>query len=232
MIELVKRILIIEDDQSIAVLERDYLEIAGFQADIAIDGMDGLDKVRSQTFQLILLDLMLPKIDGFELCKMIREETNVPILMVTAKTDDIDKVRGLGLGADDYIVKPFSPNELVARVKSHLAMYDRLIQSNETNGDIYKKNLHINTLSRQVFIKDKEVEFTNKEFDLLAFLALHPNQVFSKEQLFEKIWGLDSMGDNATVTVHIKRIRKKIENDTANPQYILTVWGTGYRFQG
>ncbi|MFD2043798.1 response regulator transcription factor [Ornithinibacillus salinisoli] len=227
-----KKILIIEDDQSIAVLERDYLQIAGFQVEIASDGMDGLEKVRSKTFHLILLDLMLPKIDGFELCKMIRKETNIPILMVTAKSDDIDKVRGLGLGADDYIVKPFSPNELVARVKSHLAMYDRLMQTNESNSDIYIKDLHINTLSRQVFMKDKEVEFTNKEFELLTFLALHPNQVFSKEQIFERIWGLDSMGDNATVTVHIKRIRKKIEKDSANPQYIQTVWGTGYRFQG
>ncbi|WP_449290218.1 response regulator transcription factor [Ornithinibacillus salinisoli] len=230
--EMSKKILIIEDDQSIAVLERDYLQIAGFQVEIASDGMDGLEKVRSKTFHLILLDLMLPKIDGFELCKMIRKETNIPILMVTAKSDDIDKVRGLGLGADDYIVKPFSPNELVARVKSHLAMYDRLMQTNESNSDIYIKDLHINTLSRQVFMKDKEVEFTNKEFELLTFLALHPNQVFSKEQIFERIWGLDSMGDNATVTVHIKRIRKKIEKDSANPQYIQTVWGTGYRFQG
>ncbi|MEG9295062.1 response regulator transcription factor [Mangrovibacillus sp. Mu-81] len=227
-----KRILIIEDDLSIALLERDYLHIAGFKADIATDGMEGLEMVRSKAFHLIILDLMLPEVDGFELCRVIREEHDIPILMVTAKSDDIDKVRGLGLGADDYIVKPFSPNELVARVKSHLARYDRLTQSTQTNGEIYIKDLQINPTSRQVFIKGKELEFTNKEFDLLTFMALNPNQVFSKEQLFEKIWGLDSMGDTATVTVHIKRIRKKIESDTANPEYILTVWGSGYRFTG
>jgi DNA-binding response OmpR family regulator len=227
-----KRILIIEDDQSIAKLERDYLHISGFQVDIATDGMKGLEMVGNKAFHLIILDLMLPEVDGFELCRIIREEHDIPILMVTAKSDDIDKVRGLGLGADDYIVKPFSPNELVARVKSHLARYDRLTRSTQTNGDIYIKDLQINPTSRQVFIKGKEVEFTNKEFDLLMFMALNPNQVFSKEQLFEKIWGLDSMGDTATVTVHIKRIRKKIEYDTAHPEYILTVWGSGYRFTG
>ncbi|MBP1949074.1 DNA-binding response OmpR family regulator [Virgibacillus litoralis] len=225
------RILIIEDDNSIAALEQDYLEIEGFEVVIASDGETGLEAISRQNFNLILLDLMLPNISGFELCKKIRKNSDIPILMVTAKDEDIDKVRGLGLGADDYIVKPFSPSELVARVKAHLARYERLIKTNDTTEDIHKGELRINIASRQVFIHEKEVPFTTREFDLLTFLAKHPNQVFSKEHLFEKIWGIESMGDTATVTVHVKKIRKKIEKDTANPQFIQTVWGSGYRFK-
>ncbi|SEP66463.1 DNA-binding response regulator, OmpR family, contains REC and winged-helix (wHTH) domain [Virgibacillus subterraneus] len=227
-----RRILIIEDDKSIAELEQDYLEIEGFEVVIASDGESGLEAVSRQHFNLILLDLMLPNISGFELCKKIRINSNIPILMVTAKDEDIDKVRGLGLGADDYIVKPFSPSELVARVKAHLARYERLIKTNDTTEDIHKSGLRINIASRQVFIHEKEVPFTTREFDLLTFLAKHPNQVFSKEHLFERIWGIESMGDTATVIVHVKKIRKKIEKDTANPQFIQTVWGSGYRFKG
>ncbi|MGP4106360.1 response regulator [Virgibacillus sp. L01] len=228
-----RRILIIEDDKSIAALEQDYLEIEGFEVVIASDGETGLEAVSSrQHYNLILLDLMLPNISGFELCKKIRKNSDIPILMVTAKDEDIDKVRGLGLGADDYIVKPFSPSELVARVKAHLARYERLIKTNDTTEDIHKGELRINIASRQVFIHEKEVPFTTREFDLLTFLAKHPNQVFSKEHLFEKIWGIESIGDTATVTVHVKKIRKKIEKDTANPQFIQTVWGSGYRFKG
>ncbi|SDQ09332.1 response regulator transcription factor [Virgibacillus salinus] len=227
-----RRILIIEDDKSIAELEQDYLEIEGFEVVIASDGETGLEAVSRQHFNLILLDLMLPNISGFELCKKIRINSNIPILMVTAKDEDIDKVRGLGLGADDYIVKPFSPSELVARVKAHLARYERLIKTNDTTEDIHKSGLRINIASRQVFIHEKEVPFTTREFDLLTFLAKHPNQVFSKEHLFERIWGIESMGDTATVIVHVKKIRKKIEKDTANPQFIQTVWGSGYRFKG
>ncbi|WP_188454771.1 response regulator transcription factor [Virgibacillus oceani] len=225
-----KTILIIEDDQSIAELERDYLEIEGFETELASDGKKGLEAVIQHHYDLILLDLMLPSINGFDLCRQIRERTNIPILMVTAKYEDIDKVRGLGLGADDYIVKPFSPSELVARVKAHLARYERLIQHNAPKAEINIRGLQLNTTSRQVFINGKEVPFTTKEFDLLTFFATHPNQVFSKEHLFERIWGFDSMGDNATVTVHVKKIRKKIEKDTENPPYIQTVWGAGYRF--
>lgn len=227
-----KKILIIEDDQSIAELEKDYLEIEGFQADITIDGDSGLKAAMHQHYDLIILDVMLPYIDGFALCKQIRNDKNIPILMVTAKHEDIDKIRGLGLGADDYIVKPFSPSELVARVKAHIARYKRLIQADIPKDEIHIRGLHINTSTRQVFINEKEVTLTTKEFDLLRFFALHPNQVFSKEHLFEKIWGFDALGDNATVTVHVKKIRKKIEKDTSNPQYIQTVWGYGYRLKG
>ncbi len=226
------RILIIEDELSIAELERDYLEIEGFTAEITTDGKSGLDAVLNQSFDLILLDLMLPNINGFELCKQIRKETDIPILMVTAKNEDIDKVRGLGLGADDYIVKPFSPSELVARVKAHLSRYDRLISKDNLKDEIHSRGLHINKSSRQVFINKREVIFTAREFDLLTFLAMHPNQVFSKEHLFERIWGLESMGDTATVTVHVKKIREKIEPKPTKPQFIETLWGAGYRFKG
>ena len=226
-----KKILIIEDDQSIAELERDYLEIEGFHADISPDGNSGLKAAIYQHYDLILLDVMLPHKDGFELCKQIRKEKNIPILMVTAKHEGIDKIRGLGLGADDYIVKPFSPSELVARVKAHLARYQRLIQTDTPKKEIHIRGLHLNTASRQVYINGNEVDFTTKEFDLLTFFVRHPNQVFSKEHLFERIWGYNAMGDNATVTVHVKRIRKKIEKDTSDPQYIQTVWGSGYRLK-
>ncbi|WP_430134608.1 response regulator [Neobacillus pocheonensis] len=225
-------ILIIEDEQSIAELERDYLEIEGFEIEIATDGKTGLEAALRQNYRLILLDLMLPTMNGFEICKQIRKEKDIPILMVTAKNEDIEKVRGLGLGADDYIVKPFSPSELVARVKAHLARYERLIRKSAPVDEIQIRGLQINKSSRQVFINEKEVILTTKEFDLLTFLALHPNQVFTKEHLFERIWGLDSMGDTATITVHVRKIREKIESDPANPQFIETVWGAGYRFKG
>ena len=182
---MTKSILIIEDDQSIADLEKDYLEMNGFHVEVEYDGKNGLEKALSNEFDLIILDVMLPIINGFDLCKSIRGQTKIPILMVTAKNDDIDKIRGLGIGADDYIVKPFSPSELVARVKAHLAMYDRLIQADQPKDEINIHGLQMNTLSRQVFVDGNEVEMTNKEFDLLEFLAIHPNQVFSKEQLFE-----------------------------------------------
>ncbi|MCM3569233.1 response regulator transcription factor [Neobacillus mesonae] len=227
-----KKILIIEDDQSIAALERDYLEIEGFQVEITADGRAGLDAALHRQFDLILLDLMVPNINGFEICKQVRKVTNIPILMVTAKYEDIDKVRGFGLGADDYIVKPFSPSELTARVKAHIVRYERLTQADPSKDEIQVRGLQLNMASRQVFIDGKEIILTTKEFDLLSFFAKHPNQVFSKEELFEKIWGLDSVGDNATVTVHVKKIRKKIEKDTSNPQYIQTIWGSGYRFKG
>lgn len=226
------RILIIEDEQSIAELERDYLEIEGFEIDIASDGKIGLDSALNRSYQLILLDLMLPKVNGFELCKQIRKEKDIPILMVTAKNEDIDKIRGLGLGADDYIVKPFSPSELVARVKAHLARYDRLVRKTAPLDEIEVGGMHINKASRQVFIHGKEILLAVKEFDLLVFLASHPNQVFSKEHLFDRIWGLDSMGDTSTVTVHVRKIREKIEKVPSTPQFIETVWGAGYRFKG
>jgi DNA-binding response OmpR family regulator len=229
-----KRILIIEDEKSIAELERDYLEINGYSVNIVLTGDEGLRQALDQPYDLILLDLMLPNIDGFEICKRLRAEKDIPIIMVSAKKEDYDKVRGLGLGADDYLVKPFSPNEMIARVKAHLSRYERLSmrQSQTVNREIFIRGLYIDQASRRVFINNKEVTFTTKEFDLLTFMSLNPNQVFSKEQLFEKLWGMESTGDISTVTVHIRKIREKIEQDSSNPQYIETLWGAGYRFKG
>jgi len=229
-----KRVLIIEDEISIAELERDYLEINGYQADIALTGDLGLQLALAKNYDLILLDLMLPNIDGFSICKKIRTEKDIPIMMVSAKKDDIDKIRGFGLGADDYIVKPFSPNELIARIKAHLSRYERLLTRQEYSpvDEIFIRGLHIDRSDRRVFVNNQEVNFTTKEFDLLVFLATNPNQVFSKAQLFERLWGYDNVGDITTVTVHIRKIREKIERDPSNPDYIETVWGAGYRFKG
>lgn len=226
------KILIIEDEVAIADLEKDYLELSGFDVAIENAGDTGLERALSEKFDLVVLDLMLPGMDGFEVCKKIREEQNIPILMVSAKKDDIDKIRGLGLGADDYMTKPFSPSELVARVKAHMARYDRLVSSNQKTNDIVEiRGIKIDKTARRVYIDGEEKAFTTKEFDLLTFLAENPNHVYTKEELFREIWDMDSIGDIATVTVHIKKIREKIEFDTANPQYIETIWGVGYRFK-
>ncbi|WP_026582006.1 response regulator transcription factor [Bacillus sp. J33] len=225
------KILIIEDETSIAELERDYLEINGFSAELAGNGEEGLRRAVSENFDLILLDLMLPGMDGFEICKTIRKTKDIPILMVSARKEDIDKIRGLGLGADDYIVKPFSPSELVARVKAHLARYNRLVNRQDASDEIHIRGLHIQKSARKVFINGLEKIFTAKEFDLLVFLAENPNYVFSKDHLFERIWDIDSMGDISTVTVHIRKIREKIEANPSEPQFIETVWGAGYRFK-
>ncbi len=227
-----KKILIIEDDISIAELERDYLEINGFQVVIEHSGDKGLQNARQNQYNLIILDLMLPKIDGFEICRQIRSENNTPILMVSAKKEDIDKIRGLGLGADDFMTKPFSPSELVARVKAHISRFERLTQGDQIKSHkIEIRGLSMDKSSRRAFINEKEVILTTKEFDLLVYLAANPNKVFTKEELFEKIWGIDSQGDIPTVTVHIRKIREKIEIDPSNPQYIETIWGVGYRFE-
>lgn len=226
------KILIIEDEEAIADLEKDYLELSGFEVTIENTGDIGLATALSGEFDLIILDLMLPGMDGFEVCKKIREEKNVPILMVSAKKDDIDKIRGLGLGADDYMTKPFSPSELVARVKAHMARYDRLVGSNQKENNIVEiRGIRIDKTARRVYVNGEEKNFTTKEFDLLTFLAENPNHVYTKEELFREIWDMDSIGDIATVTVHIKKIREKIEFDTAKPQYIETIWGVGYRFK-
>lgn len=226
------KILIIEDEDAIAELEKDYLELSGFDVEVESDGEDGRDRALKEEFDLYILDLMLPGIDGFEICKQIRKERNTPILMVSAKKDDIDKIRGLGLGADDYITKPFSPSELVARVKAHLARYERLIGSSVPDNEILDiRGLKIDKTARRVYVNGTEKSFTTKEFDLLCFLAQHPNRVYSKEELFKKIWEMDPEGDIATVTVHIKKIREKIEYNTSKPQYIETIWGVGYRFK-
>jgi DNA-binding response OmpR family regulator len=226
------RLLIIEDEESIAELEKDYLELSGFDVEIETNGKVGLERALKEEFDLFILDLMLPEVDGFEICKRVRKVKNTPILMVSAKKDDIDKIRGLGLGADDYITKPFSPSELVARVKAHLARYERLIGSTTVENEIIEiRGLKIDKTARRVYVNGEEKQFTTKEFDLLTFLAQNPNHVFTKEELFNKIWDMESIGDIATVTVHIKKIREKIEADTAKPQYIETIWGVGYRFK-
>ena len=227
-----KKILIIEDEKSIAELERDYLEINGFETDIVLTGDAGLQKALSLPYDLLLLDVMLPNIDGFEICRKVRSIKDIPIIMVTAKKEEIDKIRGLGLGADDYLVKPFSPNEMVARVKAHLSRFERLSMKGKAESfSLDIRGLSIDRSDRRVFVNNQEVIFTTKEFDVLTFLAMNPNQVFSKEHLFERIWGYDSTGDISTVTVHIRKIREKIEQDPSNPGYIETVWGSGYRFK-
>lgn len=226
------KILIIEDEESIADLEKDYLELSGFKVEVENSGDVGLKRAMNEEFDLIILDLMLPNVDGFAICKKVRETKNTPIIMVSAKKDDIDKIRGLGLGADDYMTKPFSPSELVARVKAHMSRYERLIGSNSQENEIIEiRGIKIDKTARRVYVNEEEKTFTTKEFDLLTFLAQNPNHVFTKEELFNKIWDMESIGDIATVTVHIKKIREKIEYNTAKPQYIETIWGVGYRFK-
>ncbi len=226
------KILIIEDETAIAELEKDYLELSDFEVALEKDGSSGAARALDEDFDLIILDLMLPGMDGFEICKLIREKKNTPIIMVSAKKDDIDKIRGLGLGADDYMTKPFSPSELVARVKAHMARYKRLTSSGIAENKIIEiRGLRIDKTARRVYMNDKERAFTTKEFDLLTFLAEHPNHVFTKEELFKEIWEMESIGDIATVTVHIKKIREKIEDPSSKPQYIETIWGVGYRFK-
>ena len=226
------KILIVEDEEAIADLEKDYLELSGFDVEIENDGTSGMERALNEDFDMFILDLMLPGTDGFEICRKIREKKNTPVLMVSAKKDDIDKIRGLGLGADDCITKPFSPSELVARVKAHLARYERLIGSTAQKNDIIEiRGIRIDKTARRVWVNEEEKQFTTKEFDLLTFLAENPNHVFTKDELFSKIWDMESIGDIATVTVHIKKIREKIEFNTAKPQYIETIWGVGYRFK-
>ena len=230
--EIMARILIVEDEESIAELEKDYLELENYEVVIENSGDTGLQMAMNEDFDLIMLDVMLPEIDGFEICRRVREVKNTPILMVSAKKEDIDKIKGLGMGADDYITKPFSPSVLVARVKAHLARYERLISSGKQVNDVIEiRGLKIDRTARRVFLDGEEKILTTKEFDLLSFMAQNPDRVFTKEELFDKIWGMDSMGEIATVTVHIKKIREKIKCSTTKPQYIETIWGVGYRFK-
>ena len=225
-------ILIIEDEIAIAELEKDYLELAGFQVTLVTEGIKGLEEARKGDYQLIILDLMLPGLDGFEICRRIREEKDIPILMVSAKKEDIDKIRGFGLGADDYMTKPFSPSEMVARVKAHLSRYERLVKNHGRENEVIEiRGMKIDKTARRVYVNEEEKILTTKEFDLLSFLASHPDRVFTKDELFREIWDMESFGDIATVTVHIKKIREKIEEDAAKPQYIETIWGKGYRFK-
>lgn len=226
-----KTILIVEDELNIAELERDYLEIEGFQVEIESNGGNALGRCQQKSYDLIILDLMLPGLDGFEICRRIRRFSAVPLIIISAKGEDMDKIRGLGLGADDYMVKPFSPLEMVARVKAHIARHERLLGIRpDTEDEIEIKGLQINKTSRRVLLNGREVAFASKEFDLLVFLALNPNRVLTKEQIYVQIWGEEALGDLTTVAVHIRKIREKIEADPSNPQYLETVWGAGYRF--
>lgn len=226
-----KAILIVEDDKAIAELQRDYLEASGYRTEIADNGEKGLEQALSGQFDLVVLDVMLPKLNGFEVCKQIREEADIPVLMITASREDIDVIRGLDLGADDYMTKPFKPAEMVARIKAHLSRYERLKGVPSENRELEIRGLRIDPEARQVYVQDEEVMLTVKEFDLLHFLAVHPNRVFSKDHLFERIWGIDALGDTQTVTVHVRKLREKIEKDPSNPIYIETVWGAGYRMK-
>ena len=226
------RILIIEDETAIAELEKDYLELSDFEVVLESDGSGGAARALDEDFDLIILDLMLPGMNGFDICKLIRETKNTPIIMVSAKSEDIDKIRGLGLGADDYMTKPFSPGELVARVKAHIERYQRLTASGIPTNDVIEiRGLKIDKTARRVYVNGEEKAFTTKEFGLLTFLAENPNHVFTKEEIFREIWEMESVGDIATVTVHIKKIREKIEDSSSKPQYIETIWGVGYRFK-
>ncbi len=227
------KVLIVEDDTLIAELERDYLEASGFEVELVFDGDTGLKLALAGGWDALILDVMLPGKNGFEVCREVRKSLNLPVLMVTAKKEDVDKIRGLGLGADDYLVKPFSPAELVARVRSHIQIHERLLAHREVQQDngIKIKNLTILPKSRRVYLNNEEMSLANKEFELLLFLAENPNIVFSKDTLFDRIWGMDSVGNTATVTVHINRLREKLEREENSPQFIETVWGAGYRFR-
>ena len=230
-----KKILIVEDELPIAELEKDYLELSDFEVTIETDGVKGEKRAMSGEYDMLIRDVMLPGQDGFEICRKYREKFLAPVIMVSAKKEDIDKIHGLGLGADDYMTKPFSRSELVTRVKAHLNRYETLVDKVPTkeseNEMIEVGDLKIDKTARRVFVRGEERSLTSKEFDLLYFLAKNPNHVFPKEELFQQIWGVGPIGDIATVTVHIKKIREKIEEDTSNPEYIETIWGVGYRFK-
>lgn len=224
------RLLIAEDDPEIAMLERDYLEVEGYDVTVVDNGQQAVTEALNGDYSLLLLDLMLPGCSGYDVCRLIRDRIDVPILMVTARTESVDKIRGLGLGADDYIAKPFDPAELVARVKAHLSRYARLTGGGQGEPEVLDLGrVQILPRSWRVLKDGQEVKMPNREFALLRFLAEHPNTVFSKEKLFETIWGYEYVGDSATVTVHIGRIRDKVEDDPAHPSLIETVWGAGYR---
>lgn len=227
------KILIIEDDNNILQLERDYLEANGFETEFALDGKTGVQKALDNDFSLILLDIMLPELDGFQVCKQIRAKKDIPILLVSAKKEDLDKINGLGFGADDYIVKPFSPSELVARVKAHLSRYERLTNRIKHNDETVLRidNLWLNKESGDVKLNGKEINLTKKEFEVLHLMAAQPDTVFSKNELFEKVWGYDSLGDTSTLTVHINRLRDKLKEVQPDSDYIKTIWGRGYRFK-
>lgn len=221
------RILIVEDDSNISLLQRDYLEKAGYEVDVRLSGDDGLEAALDHNYDLIILDIMLPVIDGVTICKKVRAVKDVPIVMISAREDEKDKIEALGAGADDYMTKPFSFGEMAARVQAHLQKYKRLTEKNG-NDTIKIRNLTIEKLSRRVFLDEEEKILTKLEYELLAFLASNPNKIWNKEELFNAVWGMDAYGDISTVTVHMKKVREKI--DIGNKKFIETIWGVGYRF--
>lgn len=226
-----KRILIIEDNKEIAEFEKDYLEANQYYVDVSNNGVEGIKMSKEGRYDLIILDIMMPDMDGYKVCRELNKYLEIPIIFVTSKNDSLDKLKGFGMGATDYIVKPFEPSELVARVGAHIRRYDLLTkEKDEETEKIIVKNLVIEIKTRRVYIKDSELYFPNKEFDLLLFLAKNKGIVFNKQQLLDKVWGIDSFVNDSTVAVHINRIRSKIEKDSLNPEYIETLWGVGYRF--
>lgn len=226
-----KRILIVEDDLDIAQVEKDYLELSGFEVVVENTGTEGLKRATTEEYDLVILDLMLPGVDGFEICKSIREKKNIPVIMISARDEDIMKMRGFEVGLDDYLTKPFSPNELVARVKGRLSRYESLVGDTSSGQKIMEdRGIIIDQTARRIFVNDSEVVMTNKEFDLLVLFMSNPNKVFSKDDLFENIWDLTSEGDISTVTVHIRRLREKVEFDPSKPERVITVWGIGYKY--
>ena len=227
-----EKVLVVDDEKEIAELIRDYLETEGFQVSLSFDGEQAMERFRSFGPQLVILDIMMPKIDGMEVCRMMRAESSVPILMLSAKKGDIDKILGLGLGADDYITKPFVPGELIARVKAHLRRYIHLSGSGNRSKPLKFGQLEIDLKSYNVFLEGREIDLSAKEFEVLKFLAIQPGQVFTREQIFNQVWGYGEYGDLNTVTVYVRKIREKIEDEPAKPRFIKTVWGVGYKFDG
>lgn len=227
-----EKVLVVDDEPELAELVRDYLKKEGFEVILAFDGEQGLEIYQRHKPSLVILDILLPKIDGFELCRMIRNDSAVPILMLSAKKSDVDKILGLGLGADDYLTKPFSPGELVARVKAQIRRYTMLSSPEQSKDMIRFQDLEVDSKGYNVYVKGDKIQLSAKEFEILHYMMIHPQQVFTREQLFNQIWGFNEYGDINTVTVHIRRIREKIEHDPSQPVYIKTVWGVGYKFDG
>lgn len=226
-----KKILIIEDDETIGEVERDYLEMAGFEVVLIQNGKEGLHEAIISTYDLYIIDVMLPEINGLEIVKKLRQTIDKPIILVTAKCEEADKIRGFSLGIDDYVTKPFSPAELVARTKAHIHRYDTLKQLPTDNKEVHIeiRGLLINIAHRQVFMNGHIIDLTPKEYDILVLLSSTPNKVFTKEEIFQKIWGFNSNHDIPTLTVHIRKLREKLEFKPSKPEYILTVWGVGYK---
>lgn len=228
------KLLIVEDDASIAELEKTYLDFYGYECDIAANGENGLALFEKGQYSLVIVDVMLPgAMDGLDLCRVIRRRSDVPLMIVSAKVDDADKIAALGLGIDDYITKPFHGGELVARVRAHISRYEALTNKETVpkRSTVTIRDIVIDKGSHKVIFRGKEVKFTEKEFQILLLLAEHPDIAFTKDQIFDYVWGMDSMGDVSTVTVHVKKIRDKLNGGEGAKPYIETVWGVGYRFR-